>query len=133
MLEAVAHLRESDRGGIDTPQVVTDGGAVMRFDEQIRHALDGRERCVERAAHACGAEREIVATLLHHIEPLAHDATQLMPSLDHAFEIVARVRRQGSAVFLEQELAVAEDRVYRRTELVPHVDEERFDDGHGPQ
>jgi hypothetical protein len=56
-----------------------------------------------------------------------------MPGLDHAFEIVARVRGQRPAVLLEQQLAVAEDRVHRRPQLMAHLDEERFDRGHGRQ
>ena len=59
--------------------------------------------------------------------------SELMAGFGHALEIVARLRAQGVAVLLEEELAVAEDRVHRRAQLVPHVRDERFDHGHASQ
>ena len=52
VLEAVAHLREPDGGGVDTPQVVADRAALMLLDQQVGQALHGRERRVKRVAHA---------------------------------------------------------------------------------
>ena len=83
--------------------------------------------------HPRGVKGDVVTALGHRVEALADDAQQLMAGLDHAFEILARLRGQGSAVLLEQQFAVAEDRVHRGPQLMPHLDEVRGVCGHGPQ
>ena len=103
----------------------------MLLDQQIDQTLYGCERCVKCVAQPYGAQSDIVANQLRRVERLDDDAQELMPGLGHTLEIVALLDGQGGVVLLEQELAIAEDRIHRRAQLVTDVADERFDRGHG--